>query len=365
MPEKANCLQIHDTSKVDVPVVFCADANYGLYLPVVLQSIIDNASENYHYKIFILDIGISEDITGSIQEQIRKKENFSLEIHKISNWIKKYETIFKTRNHWSKATYGRFLIPDICAQYEKVIYADVDIIFNRDIADLMAMDLGENYIAGVPEIIDECRRFMEPELEQYYREVLKLTENQLSVNAGVLLFNVRQWRELGLSATAIKLLDENDFHLLDQDAINSLCRGNIYYLDFSWNCVSWAYHYIKKEQSRIAKEVNSHSIALVESYLQAREEEKKVFHYNEPSKPWNSPKMWGAESWWRCAAETPLFTWYLRKLSVSAEKRAERNRSIKKYCFFGLRLAKVITSKKIKKYYLFGIRYYTIKMQEY
>ena len=50
------------------------------------------------------------------------------------------------------ATYYRLLIPELIPEYDKVIYADVDIIFRMDLSELYETEIGNNYIAATREL---------------------------------------------------------------------------------------------------------------------------------------------------------------------------------------------------------------------
>ncbi|MBE5891024.1 MAG: lipopolysaccharide biosynthesis protein [Lachnospiraceae bacterium] len=90
------------------------------------------------------------------------------------------------------------MIPDIP---DKMLYLDVDIMFNRDIALLYNHDVTEYEYAAA---------------RDHYGKYLL---NPNYINAGVLLFNVKKIKETGLLVKARKLIKTKKLMFADQDAI--------------------------------------------------------------------------------------------------------------------------------------------------
>ncbi len=90
------------------------------------------------------------------------------------------------------------LIPDMP---DKILYLDVDIMFNRDISLLYDTDVTEYEYAAA---------------RDHYGKYLL---NPNYINAGVLLFNMKKVRETGLLAKARELIKTKKLMFADQDAI--------------------------------------------------------------------------------------------------------------------------------------------------
>lgn len=90
------------------------------------------------------------------------------------------------------------LIPDIP---DKILYLDIDIMFNRDICLLYDIDLGDYEYAAA---------------RDHYGKYLL---NPNYINAGVILFNVKRVKETGLLEKARNLIKTKKMLFADQDAI--------------------------------------------------------------------------------------------------------------------------------------------------
>ncbi|KAA6204485.1 MAG: glycosyltransferase family 8 protein [Candidatus Tokpelaia sp.] len=367
----------------EVPVVFCGDAHYGPYLPVAVQSLIDHASDRCHYQIIILDCGIEQDITAALQRQIRQCENFSLHIKNMAAYLQRYNSIFRERHYFTQAIYGRLLIPQLCRGYDKVIYADIDMIFNRDIAELMAIDLGGNYIAAVPDALLAIERLAGERNALYIENIAGLSPRDIYVNSGLLVFNARLWRKDRLINKILRFIEGKKLLLPDQDAINAVCKGRIHYLPQAWNCLNR--YYLDRWLAKSGREQQKHpAIAPILAEWQAAQADKRsVYHYNGPLKPWGRAAADKAALWWHYAAKTELYPRYIYNLAAApALDEAGNRRTV--YKFLGLavwavkqrgreslyllagklRLAKKVERKNAVYIYIFGLKLFAINRRQ-
>ena len=63
-------------NKVTIPIFFTIDNGYAPYLDVAINSIIDNASKNYEYKIIVLYQELSQENRKKIAD--KSAENFEI-----------------------------------------------------------------------------------------------------------------------------------------------------------------------------------------------------------------------------------------------------------------------------------------------
>jgi lipopolysaccharide biosynthesis glycosyltransferase len=107
------------------------------------------------------------------------------------------------------------------------------------------------------------------------------------INAGVLLMNLKKIREDNLMPIFNRLA-ENDFPTVDQDVLNNVCYGNIYFLDQKFNVMPKNIKFI--DNPELEKEINFREF--VSAY-----ENPSIIHYVDSDKPWNNPNMMFAEEW--------------------------------------------------------------------
>lgn len=331
--------EISGAARLCVPVVFCADGGYGGYLSAVVQSLLDNASAEHDYHIIVFDCGIKPEDLAALARQIAPYRQCRLQFYDISSYLQQNRKAFSVPEgqYLSPATYGRLLIPQICGAYDRLIYADIDMIFRRDPAELLQINLGENAIAGVADSNIEAERRSRRSIRKYCRAALGLADNQIYINAGLLLFNAALWRAEGLVEQCLAVLAKQQFKRHDQDMINFICKGRIYYLGPEWNT------YCKLTDSAEAAK---------------QEDTAALYHFVGALKPWHiapDGNLAGkAALWWEAAARTAAYQPFLQDARAN---KAGLNLDLgsRSYALFGLPLWRVNTAPKKKKYALFGI----------
>ena len=173
-------------------------------------------------------------------------------------------------DHVTLATYYRLLAPLVLPDYiEKVIYLDGDLIVDDSIMDLWNTDVSNVAFAAA---IDES--YNDPEI---YRR-LGLDINIPYTSAGVLLINLKYWRQQSVMERSLDCINKMKEKLLfhDQDAINVVLQNEKSFFPIRFNFQSgyirpWAY--------------NSYDIDMQNNIIQAIPH-PVVIHYSGPGKPW-------------------------------------------------------------------------------
>lgn len=331
-----------------VPIVFCGDANYSQYLPVAVQSIIEHAAKSCHYHIIIFDCGIEADAAQALADQCAAQDNFSCEIKDIAYLLEKYRQRFPERLHYTRAMYGRLFIPELCGAYDRIIYSDIDVVFERDIAELMEIDLSGAYIGAVTELSIEFERAADKKMARYASEILGLAPDMACIYSGLLVFNAPLWRADGVTERIIRFLAGKRLRCPDQDAITAVCRGKITYLAQAWTCVI-----LKDRIERFARHVPPGRCpkldALLAEWKAACISAKTVIHYNGAVKPWHTPHVFLGEKWWHYARRTAFYPYYNHLLLRDMTR---QDFPTKIYRFLGVPVWVVKTTPFEKKYLL-------------
>ena len=176
------------STKREIPIFFATDDNYAPFLAVAINSMLDNASKEYFYKIFVLTTDLDEKLKNQIL--IEKTENSSIEFVSLKDELDKMSEIFHLRDYYSKETYYRFFIARLFPQYEKILYLDCDIIVLGDVSKLYNTDISDKYVAAAPEeVMAVVNTFGE-----YVEKTLDIQRDKY-FNAGILLINAKKFRE--------------------------------------------------------------------------------------------------------------------------------------------------------------------------
>ena len=281
-----------------IPVFFTVDEKYAPYLAVAANSLIENASRAYFYKIIVLH----EDMQSETQDRIRRlekpwatfefipmKECFATIQDHISNRLR--------ADYFTMTIYFRLLIPDMFPQYDKGIYIDSDVVVPGDISEMYHIELGDNLLGvcldhsihDIPPLVDYITNGIGSGKEGYF-------------NSGVLLMNLRRLREVELGKRFVEVHSRWHFDCIapDQDYLNALCYGHVVIMDHRWDTMP--------------------------NIKQPEEAKPLLIHYNLFEKPWMYDGIQYASYFWRYASTSGFMAWLVNYKNTYSEdqKRADR-----------------------------------------
>ncbi len=265
-----------------IPVFFAIDDNYAPLLCIAMSSITEHASKDYNYEFRVLHIGLSEASRNLITRY--HKDNFKVEFVDMKDKLERIGWKLHTRDYYSKSTYYRLFITGMFPNIDKALYLDADIILNGDISELYNTDIGDNYVGAVteeavnkvPEFIEYAAHFLGVKTPDYF-------------NAGIMLMNLKAFRQIDLEAKFLKLLSEYKFVVAqDQDYLNVICKGKVHYFSMAWN-----------KNPMIDPRVTRENVKLV--------------HYTLTMKPWHYTGIQFEEMFWEHAEKTGLTEAMLEK----------------------------------------------------
>ena len=219
--------------KQKIPICFATDDNYVPFLTVALASLLDNASKENFYKIYVLTSHLSDENINSIKKH--EVENCSIEIVHLTKELDKVQDMFHLRDYYSKETYYRIFIPNLFPQYDKVLYLDCDITVLGDVSELYNTQIHGYYVAAAQEEVMQTF-----EVFGNYVEQADGINRKEYFNAGILLINARRWRNKHIAERFVDLLDRYTFRVVqDEDYLNVLCKGNVKKISLDWNKTSY------------------------------------------------------------------------------------------------------------------------------
>jgi lipopolysaccharide biosynthesis glycosyltransferase len=223
-----------------IVIVVACDNHYMPLLAGLIKSIEVNHKTAEHIHFFILDDGIYK------KNKVKLEESVSLKVFTI-HWIPKDNVIPAgmsipyDNSSYPLIIHMRMFIPYfIPAEYEKVIYMDVDMIVNDDISTLWKTDL-QGYTIGA--IIDvRIRQFGNSHAVENFKELGFAAETKY-FNTGLLLMNTRQWRENDYTPKVFQCIEENTKYANypDQYGLNVVFANKWLQIDtkWSWSAEEW------------------------------------------------------------------------------------------------------------------------------
>ena len=259
----------------EIPIFFTIDDSYAPFLAVALNSAIKNSDPQRNYKAIVLYQDLGADNISRLQSL--QTENFKIELMPIRANMEALDDRMSNRlrcDYFTLTIYFRLFIPSMFPQYDKGIYIDSDVVLTDDIAKLFDIDIGENYIGACNDLsIADI-----PPLVAYTEKAVGVNAKEY-INSGVLLMNLKKMRDDDLEGHFLSLLNKYHFDSIapDQDYLNAMCNGKIYYLDEKWDTMP-----------------NDAKPMLTETSL---------IHYNLFSKPWCYDGIQYEEQFWNYAKD--------------------------------------------------------------
>ena len=270
-----------------VPIIFAIDDNVVMQCGVTITSLLMNANEDTFYEIFILcenDSLPSQSrmvIEKAFEENSHAKIAF-IDVGNAYSDVPKMERI-------TKATYYRLLIPSLFPQYDKVVYSDIDIIFQQDLSDLLKTSFpNKELVAAVLDLGINREFYFKSKLPE---SIGKSVEDYF--NAGFLVMNLKQLREEN-KVEEFNKLSKNKYPQNDQDVLNIVCNGRVQWLPSMFNFQT--NHYSNYMWGRKNSNIDFNDLV-----------KHATLHYTFHNKPWNSLDCTLADAWWHYYRQSPFF----------------------------------------------------------
>ncbi|MBP5399821.1 MAG: glycosyltransferase family 8 protein [Alphaproteobacteria bacterium] len=255
----------------DIHVVFNVDDNYAKFLSVTMISILQNTDEHLHFHI--LTDGLSETSLNKLNE-LKKIKPFELDIIKIDDKrIAQIPDYFRDTIN-SVATY-RLLASSLLPNLDKVIYLDVDLVLLGDIKEYWQIDVNDYYLAAAVDPLNEKEGMLKN---------LPLPDKALYFNSGVMILNLKKWRQDDVEKKFFENTAKYAGVLLlpDQDLLNLTLLPQVKYLDKRYNF-------------------------MIESEDLEKEHEFLTIHWAGFFKPWEKKDGIMAEYFWGYAEYSPFY----------------------------------------------------------
>ncbi len=261
---------MHNVGNKDHMNIICScDANYVPCCGIMLTSVFENNKEsliNVYVFCNLHKVDISE------LEKLSTKYGQSILFINIEDELVKRFPIKET-DYITRAAYYRLLVTEyLPKEVEMALYLDCDIIVNKSLIALYNSDILD-YSAAV---VLDCNYYLEERIVK-----LGIKNANTYFNSGVLLLNLRYWRENDIFN---KIVFYNNAHsdLLDthdQDLLNVVLMNTVKYLPINYNFQTGFLH------KRNLKKYNE---ALHSTIMGMSADDIVIWHYSTPVKPWNN-----------------------------------------------------------------------------
>lgn len=237
-----------------------SDDNYAEHMHTCIYSIAYNLNKNCKADIYILDWGITDIKLKKIKNIEQEFPNITIKIKHITD--DKYSKI--DSKHLTKEAYFRIDAPLFFDDLYTIIYMDCDIVVDRDLSDLIDLELWNNIIWAPNDFWASC----------YYHYKLGIPNDFWFFNTWFLIMNLKLMRKNGISEKIFSYLKSNIDNIVacDQDAINAVCYDKRLVLPLKYNATALAFQPINWNFPR-------------KEYYEAKHN-PVIIHYA-CAKPWN------------------------------------------------------------------------------
>ena len=207
-------------------IFYCANNKYSQHIAVSITSVIEN-NPNVDLNFHIVSSDISDNSKKRIL-RIQKPNNPRVSINFIQPDASRFVSLKLNIPHISIETYFRYILPEYFIDLDKGLYLDADTIVNSSIKDLFSVDISEYYMAGVRDTYIE---------KIDYKKTISFDNEDLYVNAGVLLLNLKKIREENLVEKLFSTTKELSelIQYQDQDVLNIVFKNKIKELPRKFN----------------------------------------------------------------------------------------------------------------------------------
>lgn len=195
-----------------IEIVLCTDHRYIMPAGVMMYSVCKNNKDGGVRFHVIVDESVTEEDRADLRDIVRMN---AIQFYKVDS--QEFNSLPVLPNS-SFATYYRLLIPQILPEnIHKVLFLDCDIIVRHSLLPLWETDIDGYAIAAVIDNLDS-------NIGAFNR--LRYSSNLGYFNAGVLLLNLKYWRDNDIQSEIRLYMKNHSENIIfcDQDILNYVLR---------------------------------------------------------------------------------------------------------------------------------------------
>lgn len=270
-----------------IPIIFSVDNNVVVPCVVSITSLLCNINSDTFYDIYILydHSMLSAENIRRIRQSFIKNDRCAVSFLNMDHSFSEVSPI----GHITTAAYYRLDIPILFPQFDKVIYADVDMIFQQDLSDVYINSLQKKeLLAAIKDLTIDDKYIFKSSIPAKIGKC----ENDY-FNSGFLIMNLKQMR-LENIVEKFRTHSKIRYEQNDQDILNVVCKNRVQLLPSLYNFQ--LNHFTNYMWGR-----KNSDISFCELFRSA------TLHYTWKHKPWNSLECVAADTWWYYYKMSPVY----------------------------------------------------------
>jgi len=254
-------------------VVYSSNDSYAMHLGTSMCSLFDRNKNCPSITVYILSLGLSGNSIKGL-ENIAGQYGRKLVFVEMGDLKNRFRFQVDT-GAYDISIMGRLFMGEMLPDsVERALYLDCDTVIVRPLGHLWSTKLEGNIMGAV----------MEPTIYEEVKQSIGIGGKQPYFNSGVLLVDLKQWREKKVQERLLEFWQEKGGRLFasDQDVLNGTLKGRIKPLPPRYNFFT-NYRYFSYED--LAAHSPSYRAVAKEMFDEARKH-PAIIHYMGDERPW-------------------------------------------------------------------------------
>ena len=254
-------------------VVYASNDSYARHLGTSLYSLLDRNRDFAEIAVYVLTLGLSEENQGKLRE-IAEHFGRKLVFLNLDDLRERIGYEVDTGGYDISVMLRLFMGDMLPESVERVLYLDCDTVVLQSLKHLWKENLEGKIVGAV----------MEPTIYQAVKESIGLGEDDPYYNSGVLLTDLKQWREQEVQKKLLDFWKSKGGKLFasDQDVINGTLKGQIHTLMPRYNFFTNYRYFSYRELTHLGKTYK----AVTPRELQIAKQHPSIIHYMGDERPW-------------------------------------------------------------------------------
>lgn len=208
-------------------VVYHSSDSFASVLSVSIASIMENNKGMDDITFYVLEKQMTEESKHKLTQMVAAY-NRKLVLIPMPDMQKDFNfPIARVRKKWILDSYCRLFLGSILPnEVERVLYLDCDTLCHGDLQEFWDMDLQGCYCGAVTDAVGE-----------HYYELFDMNKTSRYCNSGMILFDLKRWREDGMEDKVAEYVREkNGFvFFMEQSVMNIVLQDKIKILHPKFN----------------------------------------------------------------------------------------------------------------------------------
>ena len=219
---------------MEINIAFCFDHNLIRQVQVAVASLLDRTdAAKVHYHIYCVCTREAACVREKLCQIVAVRDKNSALIMKVLD--NPYQEAYEVRGI-STGTYLRLELPWLLPDVNKILYTDVDVLFQGSLEELWQTPMEDKLLAAVRGGANLSDQWEMNSKRPYWQHLEQMRGDY--INAGVTLMNLAKMRSKNLSKEWQRWAKEKLYYQ-DQDILNITCQGAIAYLPLKYNCLAY------------------------------------------------------------------------------------------------------------------------------